>query len=459
MAIYSCSISSIGRKTHNEGSAGAHIRYIARDGATPIILGENIPLKPSKAALFFDKHEEAGRKNARVADKIRLALPIEHTPEQRVRLVRDFMAELTGGNVPWYAAIHQEGDDAHNPHVHIIICDKHVKTGKRTLCMSDNARDWKKKGRPYGKPVEWVRRTWEKIANSSLAASGCAARIDHRSLKAQREAALERGDTALATMLDRDPQIHIGPKAAAGAERGYLFESSDKEIRFPSLRYAWREAGAAIPYSSKIDQGRSRAATNEARIQAAFYQEEKLLGREFKLAAAEIERKEMSLREQLQMQRKEVRAAFLAQTKTIKIEHQKQAEKKIEKLSAVFEAKVSALEKHHKGFFNRIVRAVDFTGTIQRSQDKALQSVHEEADQAIERVKREAQNTLEGTTSRLREEHEEKMSAMRRAHRIAVERLNDQAEGIRESYQRQLQDHERRREIVREQPGDWEFER
>jgi hypothetical protein len=33
MAIYSCNLKSIGRTTHQAGTAGAHIRYISRSEA------------------------------------------------------------------------------------------------------------------------------------------------------------------------------------------------------------------------------------------------------------------------------------------------------------------------------------------------------------------------------------------------------------------------------------------
>ena len=42
---------------------------------------------------------------------------------------------------------------------------------------------------------------------------GHAGRIDHRTLAAQRDEALARGDTDRAENLDRDPEIHLGRSA------------------------------------------------------------------------------------------------------------------------------------------------------------------------------------------------------------------------------------------------------
>lgn len=88
------------------------------------------------------------RKNARVIDKIRIALPAELDETQRAALVESFMADLCGRRVPWFAAIHQYGQDAHNPHAHIAVHDRDVETGKRMLRLSDSACDRRRAGLP-----------------------------------------------------------------------------------------------------------------------------------------------------------------------------------------------------------------------------------------------------------------------------------------------------------------------
>ena len=124
MAIYSCNLRSIGRTTHPPGTGGAHIRYISRPDAAPFILAQHMPEDRREARNWIDRRERAMRKNGRVLDKLRIALPRELSEAQRAALVREFMAGLTADRIPWYAAIHQKGKDALNPHVHIAIHDR-----------------------------------------------------------------------------------------------------------------------------------------------------------------------------------------------------------------------------------------------------------------------------------------------------------------------------------------------
>ena len=83
MAIYSCNLKSIGRTTHAPGTAGAHIRYISRPEAQPVLIAEHMPTEGGPARAWADTRERALRKNARVIDKIRIALPKELDEDQR----------------------------------------------------------------------------------------------------------------------------------------------------------------------------------------------------------------------------------------------------------------------------------------------------------------------------------------------------------------------------------------
>ena len=121
-----------------------------------------MPDDPDQARNWMDRAERASRKNARLLDKIRIALPRELNEAERAQLVRDFMDDLTGdARVPWFAGIHQTGTDAHNPHVHIAVHDREVESGKRLLRLSDSTRDRIKTGLPGPKAVNWIRERWE----------------------------------------------------------------------------------------------------------------------------------------------------------------------------------------------------------------------------------------------------------------------------------------------------------
>lgn len=232
VAIYSCNLASVGKSTHAAGTAGAHLSYIGRDSAEPVILCEHMPSDPNKARQWMDAQESADRKNARLGDKIRLALPRELSPDQRAELVRDFMGQLGQGRVPWYAGIHQTGEDRHNPHAHIMVRDRDINDGKRVLRLSDSSRDREKAGLEP-KAVEWVRERWETVCNRALERAGQEARIDRRTLEAQG--------------IERTATIHIGPRA----------QHIENNVQRPVSRVKKDGRGREIDYPM-IDAGRTR---------------------------------------------------------------------------------------------------------------------------------------------------------------------------------------------------------
>ena len=245
--MFSLNHSSIGRSTHGSGTAGAHMEYVTRESACTKVMGQNMPVprpgRVRRTRAWMDRQERADRKNARVIDKIMLALPRELDAERRVELIRRFAEELTGGQTPWLAAFHDKGRDAHNPHCHFVLRDRHVDTGKRVVGMSEKG------------STERVRQLWERLANDALAAAGSTTRIDRRSLAAQRADKLDQAarceaqdlDRAAhlrteAQDLDRAPQAHLGPKARAVKAEG---RHSTKIARIEEAQEARRRAERA----------------------------------------------------------------------------------------------------------------------------------------------------------------------------------------------------------------------
>jgi hypothetical protein len=196
-----------------------------------------MPDEPADARNWLDRRERALRKNARVIDKIRIALPRELDEFQRANLVHDFMRELTGGCIPWYAAIHQQGKDAHNPHAHIAIHDRDTQTGQRILRLSDSSRDRLKAGLPGPKAVDWIRERWELACNDALERAGIDKRVDRRTLEAQG--------------IDRLPTIHEGPRA----------QHIEGTVKRPRSKERKNGCGRVIDYPS-IDKGRTRREFN-----------------------------------------------------------------------------------------------------------------------------------------------------------------------------------------------------
>lgn len=173
MAIFSLNHRPIGRSTHPPGQAGSHIRYIARATAQPTIIANGISPDWRQARTWLNQQEKNDRKNARVADRIMVALPIELDKSQRIDLVKTFLQELTNDQIPYFVAIHQEGKDKNNPHAHILLRDKTLSEGRRLIKTSERHSTTK------------IRKQWSESVNNALQDASLDERIDHRSYKEQ----------------------------------------------------------------------------------------------------------------------------------------------------------------------------------------------------------------------------------------------------------------------------------
>jgi hypothetical protein len=191
-----------------------------------------MPTDQSEAVAFLKAGEDRDRANARVIDKVMLALPRELNVEQRTALVRDFAEAVTQGRAPWLAAFHEGGKDAENPHAHLVIRDRDIETGKRVALLSEKG------------STERLRLLWEQRANQALLNANSPERIDRRTLKAQG--------------FKRRPTIHEGVRARRARQRGRILISRRREVLNSALA---KNRLRLVDYPS-IDQGKARSEYN-----------------------------------------------------------------------------------------------------------------------------------------------------------------------------------------------------
>lgn len=234
MAIYSLHHSAIGKSTQPRvNTSAAHIRYISRRRACSMLLGAHMPVSSGKAQNWMRREEKADRKNARVCDKILLALPKELTVEQRAELVNAYATAVTKGRTAWLGAIHDRGKDTHNPHCHLIVRDRDIETGKRVCEMSERG------------STERLRELWEYHANLALQRANRPERIDRRTLRAQG--------------IERRPTIHEGLSAREMVRNGRPARSKERTVRnAPGAQSKVRK----VDYR-RIDRGLSRPQYNQ----------------------------------------------------------------------------------------------------------------------------------------------------------------------------------------------------
>lgn len=225
----------------DEVFASSHVEYINREKAfakrggciyhshrLPKWADDN-PVKFFKAA---DRYE--GVKNCRYKE-IEFALPNELNLEQNLEIIQRFLDEHLSNHYYAYAVHDKIGamtSGIHNTHVHIMFSERiideceqekertakaYFSYPKRNAKNNDEKRmggapkDDKFTRKDRAKYTVEMRASYAEIVNETLEKYGFTDRIDHRSLKAQRQEAIMNGDTFLAKLLDRIPEKHINP--------------------------------------------------------------------------------------------------------------------------------------------------------------------------------------------------------------------------------------------------------
>jgi len=246
MAIYHLRATMISRSQGRSATAASAYRvaeriedrrtgltfdYAARGGVdhTEILAPDHAPDWVRDRSELWNRVEESEtRKNSQVAREVRVALPAELTHAARVELVREFVREqFVDRGMVADIALHAPGraGDERNHHAHILLTTREI--GPEGFTAKN--RDWNKVELLAG----W-REAWARDSNAALERAGIEDRVDHRTLKAQRDEALElasaareRGDegaelheTVRAIELDRPPLPQLSPGAWQMKERG-----------------------------------------------------------------------------------------------------------------------------------------------------------------------------------------------------------------------------------------------
>jgi hypothetical protein len=153
----------------------------------------NMPSWVKNYREFWKSTDKYERANARLAQEIEIALPVELNRDQQIKLVQGFVSELCGAEgtartLPYTWAIHN--GKGHNPHAHILFSERINDRKERPVEL------WFKRANPKNPElggatkarrthdkdfVPRLREAWAKQTNTALKEAGIAARIDPRS--------------------------------------------------------------------------------------------------------------------------------------------------------------------------------------------------------------------------------------------------------------------------------------
>jgi hypothetical protein len=259
MAIYHFDASVISRSKGRSSTAASAYRaaehvvdlrtgevhdYTRKHGVehSEILAPEHAPdWARDRSALWNAVEAVERRKDAQVSREVRVALPSELTVEQNRDLVRGFVqAQFVARGMVADIALHAPGreGDQRNHHAHIMLTTREIGPDG----FGAKNRDWNAKELL----VDW-RSSWAEHVNQTLERCNVYERVDHRTLEAQREEALERAsaagrngderthvaEMARAVALDRPALPDVGARGWSMMRRGIATPASDRwqEVR------------------------------------------------------------------------------------------------------------------------------------------------------------------------------------------------------------------------------------
>jgi len=297
MAIYHLRVSMISRSTGRSATAASAYRtakdiedrrtglrfdYRRRSGVehSEIMAPEHAPDWATDTSELWNRVEEAeSRKNSQVAREVRVALPCEISHEQRVELVRDFCAsQFVARGMVAEIALHAPSDvgDERNHHAHIMLTTREI--GAEGFTVKN--RDWN-----GVELLEGWRESWAQDINAALERYGVGERVDHRTLEAQREEALERADQASergdereelvqrvrAMALDREPLPQLSAGAWQLKERGEDVEAVHEWRRIKAAAHEIKGAALELVGSVRdwVEQGVTHVKSLAERVREA----------------------------------------------------------------------------------------------------------------------------------------------------------------------------------------------
>ena len=132
-------IPRLSMKVGKPGAAGAHAAYISRQGeyANRLERGEKLEATEDgnmprwamhNAQEFWKASDQYERKNGTTYREMEIALPRELPSEQRIELVREWVAQEIGDRHVYQWAIHNKSaaDEGEQPHVHLMFSERQV---------------------------------------------------------------------------------------------------------------------------------------------------------------------------------------------------------------------------------------------------------------------------------------------------------------------------------------------
>ena len=231
-----------GEKLHNEYDGITH-DYTKKSGIvhSEIMLPQNAPNEYSDRSILWNAVEKIEKAhNAQTAREVELALPVEFTKDEQIKLLREYIkTNFVDKGMCADICIHDKNNG--NPHAHIMLTTRPInqdgtwgakskkiymfddngekiydKKKKTYKCSTEKTTDWDNEETL----VEW-RKEWAESCNSFFLEKGIDERIDYRSFE-------ERN-------LELVPTTHLGSEAHNLEKKGIKTQKGDYNRKVKEL--------------------------------------------------------------------------------------------------------------------------------------------------------------------------------------------------------------------------------
>ncbi|WP_051586481.1 MobA/MobL family protein [Selenomonas sp. AE3005] len=224
------------QKNNDAVYASSHVQYINRESIFKkrggcLYTANHLPRwAEGNAKKFFQAADRFERINGERYKEMEFSLPNELGLEENKKIVEEFVQKHLQDFYYAYA-IHDKigamSDGERQPHVHIMFSPREIDEVERqqerppklffSRANTKNpekggcAKSWKWNSADRQKYLMRLRKDCARIQNEALEKNGVNLRVDHRTIKAQREEALANGNYWLADLLNKVPEKYLGP--------------------------------------------------------------------------------------------------------------------------------------------------------------------------------------------------------------------------------------------------------
>lgn len=249
-----------GEKITNEYDGMIH-DYTRKGGIahTEILLPDNAPPEFSDRAVLWNAVEKIEKnKNAQLAREIELAMPVELSMEQNIKLVRTYcQRHFVAAGMCADICVHDKKDG--NPHAHVMLTMRSFEQdgswaakSRKEYILDENGERIRPKSGAFKtrkvNTVDWNEQTkaeewrsgWADICNQYLEQNNVAERIDHRSYERQG--------------VEQIPTVHLGVAASAMEKRGIRTDRGNINRQVHLDNKMLRQLRARIIQTEAVDE-------------------------------------------------------------------------------------------------------------------------------------------------------------------------------------------------------------